>query len=258
MSTNLIFLDSTTLTGNIQSDNFIVPLDIDISDCRYEISLVKLNLWYSWYNISSEYNNQTLRYSSNRGSTWKTITIPEGQYSIDQLNTLIQSIMYTNGDYYTNAQNIISYNITISLEYSTLKVNIQVSNNFQVDLTISNLYLLLGFSNIIVTTTQEGYLPANINNDINTLNLTCSIITGSYQNTNSSNILYTFTPNSLPGSNLDIYPQKLLYLPVVNIRRITSIGISIIDNLNRRVNLNNQPLSVLLSLRKIKSYNTIK
>jgi hypothetical protein len=45
---------------------------------------------------------------------------------------------------------------------------------------------------------------------------------------------------------------------VVNTRRITSIGISIVDNLNRRVNLNTQPVSVLLSLRKIKNYNTIK
>jgi hypothetical protein len=259
MTQVLILLDSTTLQGSFTTDDFQVPIDIDISDCRYEIALVKLNLWYSWYNISTDFGNNTLRYSPDGGTTWKTITIPNGQYTVDQINTVIQSAMFKNGDYYTNAQNVTSYNITISADYSTLKVNIAVSSNFQVDLTVSALNLLLGFGSIIVTYTQEGSLPANINRDINSLSLKCSISVGSFSNNNSSNILYTFVPTSIPGTNLNITPKpKLIFLPVVNTNRLTSIRITIVDNLGRRVDLNNQPVTCLLVLRKMRKTEYVK
>lgn len=69
MTQVLILLDSTTLQGSFTTDDFQVPIDIDISDCRYEIALVKLNLWYSWYNISTDFGNNTLRYSPDGGTT---------------------------------------------------------------------------------------------------------------------------------------------------------------------------------------------
>ena len=246
---------------NYPSDDFTINgMSVDISDNgqggSYYIGLVRLLFWYSYYNISTEFQNNTLKYTSDGGLSWKTVTYPNGQYTISQINDTLHTAMKSNGDYYYNIQNIESYHINIIPNYSTLKVRVELSDpNFRVDFTSGDLNLLLGFEKIIVTTTQEGYKVANINRDINSLAIKCSIAQGSYNNQISDNILYTFVPSGSPGTNLDIVPNEILYLPIQNTKMITSIRISLVDQLNRRINLQGEPLSVLLSIKK---FPTIK
>lgn len=64
------------------------------------------NLFYSWYNISAKYQNNQLSYSwinsTGNGYTTFNITIPDGFYSIPQLNAYIQSVFVTNNHYLVN------------------------------------------------------------------------------------------------------------------------------------------------------------
>lgn len=246
-----ITLDSSSLI-NATSQDFEVVFNppLFLGDDKYELGLVRALLWYSFYNISPQYNNTTARYSPDGGTTWKSFTILSGQYTIDQLNSRIQSIMLANGDYTPSLSGNI-FNISISADFSTLSVLITVSNNYQLDLTISDLNLLLGFNKIIVTTTQLGNTVANINNGINSLKISCDILTGSYDNNANSNTLYVFTPTSGPGTQINIQPPTLLFIPVRNSRAINSIRMRLLDNLNRTIDLNGEPITYLLYLRRV-------
>jgi len=63
---------------------------------RYELALVNLETYNSIPNIT-EANNHFV-YSPN-GTTWKTITLPEGSYELVQINTEIQRQLEANGDW---------------------------------------------------------------------------------------------------------------------------------------------------------------
>lgn len=246
--TCLIRLDSSLVSSQLSHDFTIEYSNPIIIDDEWEAALIKCNLWYSWYNISDEFNNNTLRY--NNGVGWKDVTITNGQYTITQLNDYLHVVMKANGDY-TVVGGVDTFNINLLPNFSTLKVIIQISNSYQLDLTVSDLYLLLGFQSIVVTTSQEGYKTANINRDINSIQIHSDLVEGSFENAVNSNILYSFVPNQPPGSNVEVIPQpSLIYLPLRKKNLIDRIRVYLTDNLNRTINVNGEPVSVLIHLRQ--------
>lgn len=244
MSITLV-LDSSKL-NNANSANFEVIFSpkLDLSDGPWEMALVKAFMWYSFYNIDTEFNNTTASYSPDAGVTWKNFTILSGQYSIEQLNDRIQSIILANGDNPAN--------ISILADFSTLKIQIVVAGGYQLDLSISDLNLLLGFDKIIVTSTQLGSNVANINNGVNAIKISCDILTGSYDNSANSNVLYVDSPNSGPGSQIQWSVGERLYIPVIPQRYIQSIRTTFTDQSNRQLNLQNEPTTIWVHLRKMK------
>jgi len=102
-----------------------------------------------------------------------------------------------------------------------------------------------------VTSTQLGANVANINNGINSLKITCDILTSSYDNNANSNTLYVFSPNSGPGTQINISVNPPLFIPVRQSRTINEIRMRLVDNQNRTVALNGEPVTYLLYLRKI-------
>lgn len=80
-----------TSTLREQSDDFTIyfphlQLGGD-RDTEYEIALVSASMWYAWYNISAYYNNNQFNY--NDGSTDRTVTIPDGLYTLQQILDII-------------------------------------------------------------------------------------------------------------------------------------------------------------------------
>jgi len=128
-----ITIDSSQLnTTTTEGITVTFPTPLFLGEDRYELALIKVMLWYSWYNISAQFNNQLLAYSPNGGVTWKQITIIPGQYSIDQLSDRIQALIDANGD--------TGSNVSLVPDYATLSIQIVLLNNYQLDLTQSNLY----------------------------------------------------------------------------------------------------------------------
>ena len=85
----LISLESSQT--NQPSHNFLVNysnFELD-GENEYEIGLIQGSIWYSWYNISSEFNNNQLRYSADNGSTFNTVTFDDGIYSVNAINDRI-------------------------------------------------------------------------------------------------------------------------------------------------------------------------
>ena len=96
-----IFIDTTkksidTLWGD--NNNFTVNISGDglelLDGDEHYIALQSLTMSYTWNNIDvSKFNNNTLRYSSDNGSTWTTITFPNGKYTYSDISQYISNYL---------------------------------------------------------------------------------------------------------------------------------------------------------------------
>ena len=247
----LISLESSQT--NQPSHNFSVNysnFELD-REKKYEIGLIQASIWYSWYNIDSDFNNNQLRYSADNGATFNTVSFDNGIYSVSAINETLQSAMKANGDY-SVVNGVDTFNITISPNYTSGRVQVLISNNYQLDFTTSSLRELLGFSSIVITTTQEGAYLADLTRGVNSIQIHCSIAEGSYSNSEASDIIYSFVPNSSPSSLINIQPTVPVYLPLNTTNHIQNIRIKITDQQQRILDLNGENTSFLLHLREVK------
>jgi len=254
MSTTLK-LDSSSLNQN--PDNFTInfsdPIVLNTSHnesekAKYEIALITADLWYSFSNISTELENNTLKYYN--GSAWKSVTLPNGNYQVSDINDFLEVTFDQNTDYTTDLDGNIEYNIVLAPNIVTLKVELAIKNGYKLDLTTSKLNELLGFNQAIYDTTTSSTNRVDITRGVNSLAIHCSIAGGSYDNNLGSDILYNFVPQTGRGSSIHIEPNYPIYLPIKEESYINRIQMRITDQLGRRVNFNGEPVTYFLHLRK--------
>ncbi len=216
-------------TGLGKSSNFTVryspPIILD-QQKRYEVALISLAHWNELPNISPTIfgtGNNTFKYYD--GSSFSAaITIPTGIYSIEELNTEINRLISLDGG--------TANNILLIPNYSTLKVDIELKNNYQLDLTTSQLYKTLGWTSQIVSTQglNGGINLADISNGVTNYVVHCSIVSASesLSNGEQSDSLYSYVPNVSPGSLIEIIPFNLYHIGT-NTNTINSINIRLTD-----------------------------
>ena len=260
MSSFTLNINSSQI-ANADSGDFTVKMEppIYLGKGQYEVSLVSCNLWYSYPNVSAtEYNNAKFTYSPDSGVTFKDVDFPTGTYTITDLNSYLHDQLILNGDYDTDTNGIPS--ISFTPNFNTLKVEIEITEaTFQVDLSTSNFYKLFGFSDTqaasILTASAVGDNIANINNDVNKLVIGTSLLGNSlntYDNSVKGTTLYSFIPDSAPGSNVLVQPAERLYIPMNNAYQIFNVRMYIQDNLGRRLDFRGEPVSYLIHIREIK------
>lgn len=83
------------------ANTIVVPFSIAQSFSRSEAALVDLYLFYSWYNISAYFGNNTFSYEFPTLAGYQTfnVTIPDGFYSIDELSDYFRQVQINNGTY---------------------------------------------------------------------------------------------------------------------------------------------------------------
>ena len=247
----LINLESSSTSQT--SHNFVVNFSsFELEpDTEYEIGLIQSSIWYSWYNISSAFGNNQLRYSPDGGANFYNVNFDDGIYSVSAINQKLQSVMKAN-NHYSVVNGIDTFNISITPNYTSGKVSVEVSNNYQLDFTTSTLRDLLGFTSLVVSTTQEGPYLADITRGVNQIQIHCSLAEGSYSNSEASDILYAFVPNSSPSTLINIQPTFPVYVPINTRNNIQSIRMRITDQQQRILDLNGEQVSYLMELRKRK------
>jgi hypothetical protein len=224
-------IDATTTNYSV---NISPPLNL--SD-RWSVGLLSLNTYYSIPNISA--TNNIFRYSSNGGTTWKTITLNVGSYQITDINSEITRLLTANGD----------TGIVIEANTFTLGSSILIPINYQVDFTVANsIASTLGFNATILT--AGYYISPNLVNimDVDTIIVNCSVIGNSYRNGTHQPIMYSFFPNVSPGYAIVEQPINVVYFPLVS-NQINNINIWLTDQQNRAVDLRGQPIIYRLHFR---------
>jgi hypothetical protein len=231
-------LDSSS-AGNGSPQDFTVNFPAGINSKNYEIGLGQLTMTYSWNNISAAVGNNIIGYRTTSGGTSKFVTIPDGNYTLSNINSYFQQAINANGD--------VGTNISISANAQTLETNVTLANSYCLDLTSGSLYLLLGYSaGSLITTQGVSASPGDANiTTVNTVLVHCSLISGNYYNGAGSDVIYTFPPAYQPGSLISITPIPVVFSKV-NQEQIYSIRVYITDDQNKILNLNEQPVTMAL------------
>ena len=229
---------------SINFQNLVLPGQ---QNDRYELALVSANIWYSWYNISTSYVNNTFYY--NNGTVDQTVLIPNGIYKISELIKTIEDGIVSNGDTKTNIEIIANFN--------TGRIEISLLNKYTVNFTQGTLYEIVGFDNTSILNLNQKYIsphPGDINRGVTDISVNCNLVDSSYSNGESSQTLYSFSPNTSPYNLLTIQPSEKVYCQIHahGGDAIPNMRIFITDNKNRIIDLNNEPTSFLFHLRKVK------
>ena len=247
MSLYPIILNQNNADPNGDTSKYIYRFNrgsIQFKSKKAKVGLQKLNLFYSWRNIDRAlYNNNDFKLIFPDGTvntfTEYSLSIPDGNYTVDDLNKWLQSWFVSNRLYLINATTgAFRYFYEILTNANTYKVQLVshdvpavlpsgfnlppggFGNGFpsqtlqQPTLVIlpfdqSNFGKLIGFS-------QGGYFDA-VSNLIPELNpcpnvvVTCSLANGG-KFTNPSDIIYSFvTGSNAYGSMLNIEPQNIVF-----------------------------------------------
>ena len=244
-----LFINSVDgIQNNTKSHDFTVRFNQGIEfdkNKNYVVALGSIAMAYSWYNVSSKYNNNTLKYSQDSGKTWHTITIPNGNFSYQELNSYIQSEIASNGH--------TKDGISIKFVSAFFKVLLTLKSGFQVDMKTGDFGKLLGFEKKIYT--ASGYSPklADITRSVDNVLIHTNIISDSNVSSNKSDVIYKFSVDNLPLSYpFHIEPRQLVFNKI-NTNRIREVQINITDELNRPLDLNNIPISLILIIQEVKS-----
>ena len=82
--------------GKNSPDGFIIKFDPVLKvdpNMNHEIGVDRLSMTYSWHNISTSYKNNKIKYSTDSGQTWKTVTFVDGMYSYNDINEYLHQHM---------------------------------------------------------------------------------------------------------------------------------------------------------------------
>ena len=226
------------LPNGIMRYNF--PQNLQLSGDQ-QVSLVAINIAYSWINVDvAKFNNNAYQYITNTGAV-RDVVLPDGYYTISQLDLYLKFIMDQNGDYLLDAAgtkiyflswaiNSIYYSVTITstivpaiLPAGWTNPNAMTLNDlgFQLQTIINNdFYKLLGLNvgaNIYPPTNNISQAVNSPNiPDIapqNIVNVDLNIIDNVLQLNRS---VYSFLPNVAFGSYYYDKPSYPLFFDVVN------------------------------------------
>lgn len=213
---------------------------------KYEMALVNLETYYSFPNIDASNNN--FRYSPDSGTTWINIDVPEGSYEIADINEYIQRVMKENGHYDSIAD---EFCITLEPNNNTLKSVLNIATSYKVNFTTANsIRTVLGFNALVYTSGyNESENIVNIMN-VSSLRITSDIISSSYTNGSTENIIYSFFPNVGPGYKIIEIPMNLIYLPIT-MHTISSMETKLVDQNGKLINLRGEELSIRFHIKEV-------
>ena len=229
-------------TGKNRPDNFIIkfnpPLNLN-PDMKHSLAIDRLTMTYSWYNIRSDYKNNTIKYTNDRGVNWYTITFKDGMYSYTDINDYLHQYMEQKNHHTTDSQGNKKFHMNISFILSTYRVLITFTDDkFQLDLRETNFGELTGFEKKLITKTEYGTKLPNITNSIDVFNINTNAIKDSIvDGINTNTIAMIPTYNLTRSYPFTFEPRRTLYCPVSS-NNISEMRIYVTDSLGRPVNLN--------------------
>ena len=130
---------------------------------------------FTWFNVNAGYNNQLIRFSSDSGTNFTDISFPAGVWNYSDFDSYIKkTVIKASGKQ-------DEYPITLTFDDTIFKVVITLKTNYQLDLTKSNFYELIGFDKKVITTagSNVGVKVPNLCQDTDILNIHCDLVNDS-------------------------------------------------------------------------------
>ena len=203
---NTIFMNSE---NSKTSEYYVLVLKLtdklDIRRGQKSVALSNLSIYYTWKNIKSSYNNNKFKISA---PTWSDeFELPDGSYSISDIQDYFEYILKK------HSENVDNPSIRIYVNKIENRITFKIKNGYYLELLTPETMTLLRSTESKITQDKNGEQVPHL--EVVELVLAhCNIINNYYQR--DSTILYTFVPNKLFGSLLEISPTNNILLKTFN------------------------------------------
>ena len=283
-SSNAVPNEPTGFGGRQTYSSFTFNFSQSVSLTGKVLSLAGLDMFYSWYSVTQLFGNNSFSYvwNANPPSTYNVV-IPDGFYSIVELNAYFEFVMVTNKTYLIDNNGSNVYYLSLDTNPSSYGVQLNIAslpNTLPVGWSIpvgatwtlpatpstpqfivnnSNFGDLIGFLGdasspvsyppIIQTSNYSAvstYTPQV--SPVNSVIMTIDIGTNPY-NKGISPILYTFAPvNTTFGQNIEIKPPQLLWTDIIS-GSYSTMTITFLDQNLRRLRILDPSLTMSIVIR---------
>jgi len=248
MSGKIIVLDSY---GRADSSNFNINLSpsIDLEGLQYQATLRRLDMSWSYNNISAANGNNTFKYFN--GVIDQTITIPDGTFNHKDLISEIHDQMAALGDV-TIISGVNVYSLDIVMDENTGYSSLILSNSYEVDFTVANsLRSIFGFNSAVYVISTLAPNKANINAGVNQVLVHLNICAGSsWVNNSSSDVIYSFGVDYDPNDEIHFEPPDS-FIAVNSRNKLTNLNLYFTNERNIPLHFNNVPITATIYLQPI-------
>ena len=266
---NLTNKNSSSGKNNILRYNLRLPLELK----DYQVALSFLQLYYSWFNISTLYNNNSLSYIWNDFNIF-SVNLPNSMMTIEDISGFIQQTLFNNGHYLLDDTGSPVYYISLvsnTVYYRVSLVCNKIPGVLPTGWSNPNGILLSGTTpRLVIPSTgirttlgfDAGTYPDNpqssdfsINgqntpfiSNVIAVNVNCNLVQSSLFNS-SLQTIYTFSPNSGFGTLLNLEPKNLLFYDCIT-GSFPYIELVLTDQDNSELNIQDPTMAVSLIFRK--------
>jgi len=236
-----------TLSGNTAdfTTSFHPPIKLKPNK-EYEAAFLSIETYNSIPNIT-ECNN-TFKYSSDNGNTWKIIKLPTDAYEYIQISEEIKKQMVENNDY--NSSENTFY---ISFSICRLSSLIEIKNpSYKIDFGVENsIGPTLGFDNeVLAQGTHKSPKIVDITN-VNSILINVDFIEGGYVNQNYSHAIHNFSPKVGPGYKIFEQPSPELVFYRVSKDFIPDVRVWLTDQNQNLLNFQGERITVRMLIREV-------
>ena len=173
---------------------------LDLKNPNKNMALASLNIYYTWKNVKSNYNNNKFKIST---PTWNdTFDLRDGSYNVPAIQNYIEYVIKKHETIGETAP-ILIYANKISD-----RIVFKIKTGYKLELLSKETMKLLGStSNIIDADKNSENVPRLENVEVVLVN--CNLVNNIYQQ--ASKVLFTFVPNKQYGQLISISPLSLVF-----------------------------------------------
>jgi len=208
-----IVLNSTNIVNTTTNSNFVFKYPAGgLTVKNGSIAVSSISQYFSTFNITSAYNNNSFQYVWVDGITY-TVTIPDGFYSFTDLNSYFQYVMIINNHYLINVSGQYVYLLTLSLNTTYYSIELF---SYQIDTTIAtaNSWSLPSSATWVIPTVATN--PLFVISSSNSFNEIIGYDLGTIFPTNQTGYLDTQTDLSNFAPQINPSSTYLVYCNIVN------------------------------------------
>ena len=171
--------------------------ELDLRRGQKTVALSNLSIYYTLKNIKSSYNNNNFKISA---PTWsEEFELPDGSYSISDIQDYFEYILKKHNERVDNPS------IRIYINKTENRIMFKIKSGYYHELLTQETMKLLGSAVSKINKDKNGENVSHL--EVAELVLVhCNLINNDYQQ--DSRILFTFVPNKLFGSLLEISPTN--------------------------------------------------
>lgn len=276
--TSVLLINQTNATSQSNVFSYKFP-NGSVTFKDREIAVSSIIIPYSWYNITSQYLNTsfTLIVPTTDGVTNTTlnITIPDGFYTISQLNSFIQKQLISSNFYLVNAnaQNVYYIEIVANSNLNLAQINCYVVPNalptgyanpgwilptngtrvIQFVVNNSAFGSLIGFTNATYPSNQTQASTYSVSSNqmpqispVSSLLCSCSLVNNILSS--PSNILTSIPITSTFGTQIIFSPNEFIWVSVLD-GTYSSFNVIFTDQSNNIIKLTDSNVTINLVLK---------